>query len=95
MVRHHHKGDFVASSPYPLDSQVYPVKSVRNLSGHSVAHYRVHGSKSVPMVKNNDTTRMEEGELFAIETFGSTGKVMLVPVWYQVFFVCCTYNIYT
>jgi methionyl aminopeptidase len=34
--------------------------------------------KSVPIVKQHgdrkDTTRMEEGECFAIETFGSTGR---------------------
>jgi methionine aminopeptidase len=28
----------------------------------------------VPIVKGGDQTKMEEGEIFAIETFGSTGK---------------------
>lgn len=28
----------------------------------------------MPIVKGGATTKMEEGELFAIETFGSTGK---------------------
>jgi methionine aminopeptidase len=28
----------------------------------------------VPIVKGGDQTKMEEGETFAIETFGSTGK---------------------
>lgn len=31
-------------------------------------------SQSVPIVGNGDTTRMEENEFYAIETFGSTGK---------------------
>lgn len=52
----------------------YPVKSVKNLCGHSIEPYKIHAGKSVPIVKSNDKTRMEEGELFAIETFGSTGK---------------------
>ena len=30
--------------------------------------------KTVPIVKGGDATRMEEGEFFAIETFGSTGR---------------------
>jgi len=30
--------------------------------------------KSVPLVPTNDQTKMEEGEYFAIETFGSTGR---------------------
>jgi methionyl aminopeptidase len=58
-----------------IDGKVYPVRSIRNLNGHSIAPYVIHAGKSVPIVKGSgDTTRMEEGEFFAIETFGSTGK---------------------
>ena len=35
----------------------------------------IHGTKSVPIVGGTgDTTKMEEGDVFAIETFGSTGN---------------------
>ncbi|KAI9829000.1 MAG: Methionine aminopeptidase 2 [Thelocarpon impressellum] len=51
-----------------------PVKCIRNLNGHNIGHYTIHGGKSVPIVKGGDQTKMEEGETFAIETFGSTGK---------------------
>ncbi|KAM3138877.1 Methionine aminopeptidase 2B [Paramecium bursaria] len=57
-----------------LDGKTYQVKSIKNLCGHDIRQYKIHGGKSVPIVKNNDNTRMLEGELFAIETFGSTGK---------------------
>eukprot|EP00180_Rhodochaete_pulchella_P000314 Plantae.Rhodophyta-Rhodochaete_pulchella.ctg1217.p1 GENE.Plantae.Rhodophyta-Rhodochaete_pulchella.ctg1217~~Plantae.Rhodophyta-Rhodochaete_pulchella.ctg1217.p1 ORF type:complete len:439 (+),score=76.37 Plantae.Rhodophyta-Rhodochaete_pulchella.ctg1217:17-1333(+) len=57
-----------------LDGKVYPVKPIRNLNGHSIAPYQIHAGKSVPIVKNGEQTRMEEGEFYAIETFGSTGK---------------------
>ena len=50
------------------------MKPVKNLNGHSMERYQIHAGKSVPMVKNNDSTRMEEGEFYAIETFASTGK---------------------
>lgn len=34
-----------------LDGKVYPIKSVRNLNGHSIDLYRIHAGKSVPIVK--------------------------------------------
>lgn len=39
-----------------------------------MGRYHIHAGKSVPIVKNGDQTKMEEGEQYAIETFGSTGK---------------------
>ncbi|KAK4121345.1 peptidase M24A, methionine aminopeptidase [Parathielavia appendiculata] len=57
-----------------IDGTTYPVKPIRNLNGHSILPYNIHGTKSVPIVKSNDSTKMEEGDVFAIETFGSTGE---------------------
>ena len=57
-----------------LDGKTYQVKAIRNLNGHSIAPYQIHAGKSVPIVKGGEGTKMEEGEFFAIETFGSTGK---------------------
>lgn len=57
-----------------IDGTTYPVKSIRNLNGHTIGQYNIHGGKSVPIVKGGDQTKMEEGETYAIETFGSTGK---------------------
>ncbi|KAL3456505.1 MetAP 2-2 [Aspergillus heterothallicus] len=57
-----------------INGKLFPVKAVRNLTGHDIKQYRIHGGKSIPFVKNSDQTKMEEGEIFAIETFGSTGR---------------------
>jgi len=57
-----------------LDGKTYQVKAIRNLNGHSIAPYRIHAGKTVPIVKGGDQEIMEEGEVYAIETFGSTGK---------------------
>ncbi|KAF8113880.1 hypothetical protein N665_0045s0118 [Sinapis alba] len=57
-----------------INGKVYQVKSIRNLNGHSIGRYQIHAEKSVPNVKGGEQTKMEEGELYAIETFGSTGK---------------------
>ncbi len=45
-----------------LDGKTYQVKCIRNLNGHSIAPYRIHAGKSVPIVKGGDHTRMEEGK---------------------------------
>jgi len=57
-----------------INGKTYPVKSIRNLNGHSIEPYLIHAGKSVPIVKGGDAVKMEEGEFYAIETFGSTGK---------------------
>ena len=59
-----------------LDGTMYPIKSIRNLAGHSIEPYNIHAGKSIPIVKNgcDESVKMEEGEIFAIETFGSTGR---------------------
>ena len=60
-----------------LHGKVIPVKAIRNITGHDILRYRIHGDKQVPFVKTKTTQRMEEGDVFAIETFGSTGKAYL------------------
>ena len=64
-----------ARTPYRHHPPRHPpqVKAIRNLNGHSIGPYRIHAGKSVPIVRGGEATRMEEGEFFAIETFGSTG----------------------
>uniref|UniRef100_A0A8C5GEE7 Methionine aminopeptidase 2 n=1 Tax=Gouania willdenowi TaxID=441366 RepID=A0A8C5GEE7_GOUWI len=57
-----------------IDGKTYQVKPIRNLNGHSIGPYRIHSGKTVPIVKGGEATRMEEGETYAIETFGSTGR---------------------
>jgi methionyl aminopeptidase len=57
-----------------IHGKTFPVRCIRNLNGHTIGPYHIHHGKTVPIVATNDSTRMEEGDLFAVETFGSTGK---------------------
>ncbi|KAF4202561.1 hypothetical protein CNMCM8927_000106 [Aspergillus lentulus] len=57
-----------------INGKTHPIKAIRNLCGHTILPYSIHGTKSVPIIKSNDMTKMEEGDVFAIETFGSTGS---------------------
>lgn len=57
-----------------LNGKTVPVKAIRGLTGHNILRYKIHGDKQVPFVKCKTDQRMEEGDVFAIETFGSTGR---------------------
>jgi len=49
-----------------IKGKVYPVKTVRNLNGHSIDPYHIHAGKTVPCVKINSNEKMVEGEQYAI-----------------------------
>ena len=66
--------EIMESYEVELGGTTYPVKAIRNLNGHTIKPFSIHGDKSVPIVRTNDQTKMEEGDVFAIETFGSTGN---------------------
>jgi len=57
-----------------IKGKTYPVKCIQNLCGHSMERFKIHAGKSVPIVRGGPETKMVEGEQYAIETFGSTGK---------------------
>jgi len=52
----------------------------KDTNTHTVGRHCIHDGKSVPIVKGGceESIRMEEGEMFAIETFGSTGRGYVV-----------------
>ena len=60
-----------------IGGRSFPVKAVRNITGHDILRYQIHGGKQIPFITNNNKDKMEEGEVFAIETFGSTGRGVL------------------
>lgn len=67
--------EVIESYEIELNQKVYPIKAISNLRGHSIQKYVIHGGKCVPIVKqSSEVDIMEEGELFAIETFASTGR---------------------
>ena len=61
-----------------LNGKILPIKPVANLNGHSILPYQIHGGKCVPIVKTPCETRMEENEVYAIETFATTGRGKVV-----------------
>ncbi|KAL0480962.1 methionine aminopeptidase [Acrasis kona] len=65
--------EVMESSEIEIGGTTSSIKCVSDLCGHNICQYKIHGNKRVPIIKNNVKEKMEEGEFFAIETFGSTG----------------------
>ncbi len=49
-------------------------KPVKQLTGHQMMEYELHSEKQVPCVSGKSEVLVEEGEVYAIETFASTGS---------------------
>ncbi|KAK1861051.1 hypothetical protein I4F81_003635 [Pyropia yezoensis] len=74
--------EVMESHEVELGGVTRPIRCVRNLNGHSVGRYAIHGGVagvSVPIVRTGSATaKMEEGQCYAIETFGTTGRGYVV-----------------
>jgi methionyl aminopeptidase len=51
----------------------YGFKPVKNLSGHEVEDYNLHAGMNIPNYDNGNAAELEEGQVFAVEPFASTG----------------------
>ena len=73
--------EIISSYELPLDSYVKnkQIVPVEGLGGHDILPYRIHGDKLILSVPNQaqEGMKMEEGEIYAIETYASTGAGIL------------------
>ncbi|MEK6809950.1 MAG: M24 family metallopeptidase, partial [Nanoarchaeota archaeon] len=51
--------------------------TVKNLSGHTIQRYRVHGGISIPSFNNKDKTELKEDWQIAIEPFVTDGQGLI------------------
>jgi methionyl aminopeptidase len=71
--------EVICSYQLDLGGRIYPIRPVPNLSGHQMSSYRVHAGKSIPIIGDRpgmfpNSDRMELGEVYALETFATTGR---------------------
>ncbi len=58
-----------------LNGKIKKIVPVKNLCGHEINKFEIHGNKVIPIIKcpfYNE--RIKEDEYYAVETFSSTGK---------------------
>ena len=66
--------EFIESHEIEIDGKIMPVKSIKDLTGHKIIPGVIHADKCVPNFACNYPVRMEAGEVYALETFPSTGN---------------------
>lgn len=49
-------------------------KPIKQLSGHQLNEWELHSEKQIPCVSGKSEVTVEEGEVYAVETFASTGS---------------------
>ena len=54
--------------------QRFGLRPISNLTGHKIERYTIHAGKSVPNVSMMNGTKIEEGEVYAIEPFTTLSK---------------------
>ncbi|HLD00813.1 MAG TPA: type II methionyl aminopeptidase [Candidatus Nanoarchaeia archaeon] len=51
--------------------------TIKNLSGHTIGRYKVHGGTSIPAFNNKDKTELKSGWQIAIEPFVTPGQGLI------------------
>ena len=57
-----------------INGKQYLVKPCDELCGHLILPYKIHGNKAIPSIYMQYNQRMLDGEVYAVETFPTTGK---------------------
>lgn len=65
-------GDLGKAVQFEIESRGY--RPISNLTGHGLAQYILHRSPTIPNVGINGGVTLEEGMVFAIEPFATTGS---------------------
>lgn len=71
--------EVIESYEIEIDGKTLQLNSIGDLSGHQIGQYKIHCGKPVPNILyqpliGNSMYRMKEGEVYAIETFPTTGS---------------------
>lgn len=69
--------EIIKSYEVHVGNDVIPIKPVQGIGGHNIKQYTIHGGKlllSEPDHELQDTLKMEDDEIYAIETYASTGN---------------------
>lgn len=71
--------EVINSYEFMSEGELCRINPISNLGGHNILPYQIHGGKLILCVPNKaqEGMKMEENEIYAIETFASTGTGVL------------------
>ncbi len=55
----------------------YGLSPIKNLSGHGLGRFVIHGPPTIPNFNTNDKTQLIEGQVVAVEPFATNGSGMI------------------
>lgn len=68
--------EIIQSYEVDIGGDLLPIKSVAGIGGHNIKKYKIHGGKLIlsrPDYEVQGNQKMEDGEVYAIETYATTG----------------------
>ncbi len=67
-------GKKISEIGYTIEKNItrHGFKPIRNLTGHKIERYSLHCGKAIPNVSHMDGSKIEKGEVFAIEPFATS-----------------------
>jgi methionyl aminopeptidase len=66
--------EVVNSYETELNGIFTPVKTLKQLYGHSIEPWKIHGGVLIPSYDNKDTTQIEDNSFLAVEVFTTNGS---------------------
>lgn len=66
--------EYIQSKEIIINGITYPIKIMRDLSGHMIRKYEIHAGIAVPNIAIDYDKRIKEFEYYAIEPFITTGN---------------------
>jgi methionyl aminopeptidase len=75
--------EIICSYEVPIDYGlgVLPIRPMKGIGGHNILPYKIHGGKlilSTPDKEIQENLKMDEGEIYAIETYATTGTGIMI-----------------
>ena len=61
--------EYIHSKQFEYNGKNYNCKIIKNLNGHNIKRYHIHGGQRLPCIKNNINDKINNNTVYAVEPF--------------------------